>query len=108
MIKKLLLFSLIIAFVIAGTAPKNLQVLKYEDVEQTKSYMKKMSKDLGVKCKFCHDLDDFASDENKHKTLARDMMKMVHTINGDFINWKDANPVTCWTCHQGKKEPPKK
>ncbi len=108
MFKKLIGIFLVLAFAAAGTAPENLQVLKYKDLQLTKNHMKEISRDLGVKCKFCHDLDDFSDDGNKHKTLSRTMMRMVITVNTDFLNWKDADQVTCWSCHQGKKYPPKK
>ena len=90
------------------TAPSNLKVLEYKTVEETKQHMKVISKALDVKCKFCHNLDNFASDEKNHKTISRDMMKMTKAVNMDFLTWKDADKVTCWTCHRGKKEPEKK
>ncbi len=92
----------------AGKKPQNLQLLKFESVDETKRYMKVLAKDLDVKCKFCHNLDNFADDSNDHKKIARSMMKMTMDLNKEFFTWKDARQVTCWTCHQGQKEPPKK
>ena len=87
--------------------PKNLQVLNIETIGETKKFMKQMSKDLGVKCKFCHDLDNFALDTD-HKKNARHMMKMTSEINENYFSWEGAKGVSCWTCHQGQKEPPEK
>ncbi len=87
--------------------PKDLQVLSFETINETKTYMKTVAKGLGVKCIFCHNLDDFSLDTD-HKKIARNMMKMTKTLNEDYFSWKDARQIECWTCHQGEKEPPEK
>ncbi|MFQ6609791.1 MAG: c-type cytochrome [Fidelibacterota bacterium] len=87
--------------------PKNLQILKFETIKETKTYMKTVSKGLGVKCIFCHNLDDFSLDTD-HKKIARNMMKMTQSINEDYFTWKGARQIECRTCHQGQKEPPEK
>jgi hypothetical protein len=98
---------------------KNLKVLpKNTTKEQMDVVMKHFNASLGVKCNFCHVYNqeakamDFASDSNKHKGIARDMMKMTQKINKKYFEWegsytalKDKLEVTCHTCHNGKKEP---
>jgi tetratricopeptide (TPR) repeat protein len=79
--------------------------------------MKSFSHALGVRCTECHvstkpgsnrleDLD-FASDDKQDKKTAREMMRMVSTINTqiDKIGLKDPARVGCVTCHHGVKEP---
>ncbi len=88
--------------------PQNLKVLKFKTMNETKQYMKTVAKDLGVKCNYCHDLNKFSDDSNQHKRIARSMLKMMTGLNNDFFTWKDARQIRCWTCHQGKSEPPKK
>jgi hypothetical protein len=75
--------------------------------------MKGFSMQLGVRCSFCHEVNDnltagnFASDAKDEKQSARLMLKMVSQINDDYIS-KVPNmpaPVTCWTCHRGKSQP---
>jgi hypothetical protein len=46
---------------------------------------------------------DWASDKNPRKVIARQMAKMVATINHD--NFAGATKVTCWTCHRGSPGP---
>ncbi len=87
--------------------PKNLKILNFETVDETKKYMRTMAKEIGVKCKFCHNLDDFALDTDKKKAT-RYMMKMTRSINEEFFTWEEARQISCWTCHQGKKQPPEK
>src|SRR4051795_5392701 len=75
-----------------GGPPKNLKVLKPEEV---RTMMGGMRGSLGVQCNFCHVMGDNASDENPHKLVARTMMKMMNDANatlGDAVKTK----VTCY------------
>ena len=92
--------------------PKNMQVLDFESVRDLKKYMKKIQKDLGVKCKFCHDINDKSID-TPHKKIAREMMRMQMDLNesffalpGDSLQMhEEMTQISCWTCHHGTKEP---
>lgn len=101
------------AFIQARTPRyENLKVLpKNTTKQQMDSVMKHFSSSLGVKCNFCHVRNNdekkdwnFASDENKHKLVARDMMKMTSKINKKYFG-DETNAVTCYTCHVGHEEP---
>lgn len=91
---------------------KNMQVLNFESERDLKKYMKSISKDLGVKCQYCHDLNDKSIDTD-HKEIARDMMRMQMDLNksffallGDSLNSHENIPqISCWTCHRGSKKP---
>ena len=124
--KSLLVILCITAFVAmsfsyTNTAPryKNLKVLpKNIAKEDLDAVMKHFTVALGVKCNFCHERNadntgfEFASDNNNHKKIARDMMKMTKKINKKFFGVKDDKnlninlEVTCYTCHSGKAHPP--
>jgi hypothetical protein len=109
------------SFVITRPDPplyKNLKVLpKNINKEQMDSVMHHFSLSLGVRCNFCHIRNDstktwdFASDANKHKLVAREMMKMTDKINEKYFdvagskNLSAALMVTCYTCHHGKVDP---
>lgn len=100
-------------------APTNLQVLP-KDIS-TQDLMKIMfgfSGALGVKCNFCHEVNEqthqpnFAADTKPDKKIARTMIAMVQDINSKYmtqINDPDATPemktVTCGTCHRGNSMP---
>ena len=92
--------------------PKNLQVLKFESERELKKHMKEIGKDLGVKCTFCHDLNDKSID-TEHKLVAREMMKMQMDLNKQYfamigdslLKHKNTLQISCWTCHRGSKEP---
>ena len=91
---------------------KNMQVLNFESERDLKKYMKSISKDLGVKCQYCHDLNDKSIDTN-HKNIAREMMRMQMDLNESFFAFlgdslqmhEGMTQISCWTCHRGAKEP---
>ncbi|MCW2260635.1 MULTISPECIES: c-type cytochrome [Sphingobacterium] len=95
----------------------NLKVLpKNITPDELKLVMREFNSSLGVKCGFCHtpSKDDpkkmeFASDENKHKSIARDMMKMTAKINKKYFHRAnkegEIKAISCKTCHNGKENP---
>jgi hypothetical protein len=94
---------------------KNIQVLKGMPESQLFNEMNFISASLGVRCDFCHvkqgkdpktGFDNWVweSDDKEEKKTARDMMRMVLTINKrDFGLSRGA--VTCFTCHRGQTHP---
>ena len=108
-----------LAFTSKDPGYKNLKVLPKDiTAKQMDSVMHHFSIALNVGCDFCHvenkaktDMD-YASDDNKHKLIARDMMRMTDDINDKYFNYtgvkRDINTqlmVTCITCHNGQKMP---
>ena len=87
---------------------KNLKVLDIKSKGEIRKYMKSISKDLGVKCSYCHDMDDKSID-TPDKEIAREMIILTRQIN-DYLKSlstrADSTVVTisCWTCHKGKPE----
>jgi hypothetical protein len=123
MYKKMVLLSsviLVVAFCSLSFTEeplyKNLKVLKKNTThDELELVMKEFKTALGVKCGFCHTESkvnpgklDFVSDENEHKNIARDMMRMTTRINKKFFGQnKEGNEggISCFTCHRGDKEP---
>jgi hypothetical protein len=65
---------------------------------------------LGVSCDHCHDTDEWESDAKRPKEVARQMMALVRTINGDLLpkieGLESERPtVNCTTCHRGNVKP---
>jgi photosynthetic reaction center cytochrome c subunit len=83
-----------------GGPPKNLKVLKPEDVRPV---MGAMMGSLGQRCDFCHVQGANDSDDKPTKVTARKMMEMVNHINSMMPDAKVK--VTCYTCHRGKNLP---
>jgi hypothetical protein len=68
------------------------------------------SNSLGVSCSHCHVGGEWEKEDKPQKQIARDMMKMVGTINNDLLkniqNLKGPNSiVNCTTCHRGQVKP---
>lgn len=115
--------SLLVAVSVAWRADdgryKNLKILPKDITEkQLDSVMHHFNVALGVKCNFCHVRNEstnkleFASDENKHKLVARKMLEMTYDINDKYFDYTGEKRtittplmVTCITCHNGKPEP---
>ncbi len=87
--------------------------------QQLIGIMRSFSGGLGVHCDYCHaqtkgpngeEQDDFASDSNSMKKVAREMMKMVQFINGEALpkavgDTAHMTRVECVTCHRGQPVP---
>lgn len=105
--------------------PKNLKVLpKTWNGRQVGALMQTFTESLGVQCSYCHAEDpnapppapgqnprlDYSLDTKKEKDVARDMIKMVMSINDSTKSLGDAatpqpEKVSCFTCHRGDKKP---
>jgi hypothetical protein len=85
-------------------APTNLKVLKVTSGAEVRQIMRTFTAGLGVQCAYCHMGNNFASDENPKKEVARHMIQMAMDINSK--NFTDGKMhVTCYTCHRGEAEP---
>ena len=96
----LMLPMLLLLPAFAQEGPKNLKVLKPEDLQA--GIMGKFTVAMGRNCTFCH-AQDRSSDEKPEKLTARKMIQMVHDINANFADGKEH--VTCYTCHRGDTQP---
>ncbi len=90
---------------------KNIQIFKGVPAARLLRIMELgYSRSLGVNCTHCHVIDQWDKDDKPTKPIAREMAKMVQTINNDLLknikNLKGPNPiVNCTTCHRGQIKP---
>ena len=87
----------------AGEHFKNVQALKTLPVSRFIDTMHYFSASLGAKCEKCHVEGHFDADDKKEKKAARNMIKMVASI--DEQNFKGHPEVQCYTCHRGAEKP---
>jgi hypothetical protein len=87
----------------AGQFYKNIKVLTDVPADKLHDGMQYISATLGVRCEFCHQEGDMASDQKKEKRTARKMMTMLFAIDKDNFNGR--TEVSCYTCHQGHERP---
>ncbi len=77
--------------------------------------MRGLARGLGVKCNHCHVANppgskedfDFPNDAKPEKRTARTMLRMVRTINAQYISRVNGHGQTvgCITCHRGHTVP---
>ncbi len=98
---------------------ENLQVLPEDlDWNGLVSIMAGFTRALGVRCTFCHVGEegrplatyDFVSDEKDTKRKAREMLRMMRSINEQHLPRLEERRdppviVQCATCHRGTNEP---
>ena len=98
--------------------PENLKVLGPEIAGQRlRQVMTGFTRALGVRCSHCHvgkegeplSTYDFVSDENPNKERAREMLRLLGSVNGHLakIEPSGAERVNMWchTCHRGRPRP---
>jgi tetratricopeptide (TPR) repeat protein len=123
--RRLISFALLVLTAQAAHAqfpPQKLQNLKVfpKDiaVRALLDTMGSFTRALGVRCTYCHvgnegeplSSYDFPSDQKPEKNKAREMLRMVGAINGDYLTKlaERRTPqinVACMTCHRGVAEP---
>jgi Photosynthetic reaction centre cytochrome C subunit len=88
------------------------KLLRGYTVPEFEAEMQLMNQALGVACGHCHARNNFASEENPRKAVARRMIEMTQAINKQFFPEYRGQPeesrlgkVTCFTCHQGSVQP---
>lgn len=98
---------------------ENLKVLPKDiPVRSLLDTMFSFTRALGVRCNYCHVGEEgqplstykFASDDKPTKDKAREMLRMVGAINGDYLTKlasRRSPPVVvaCMTCHRGVSVP---
>ena len=98
--------------------PENLQVLNKDwSGSRLSPVMRGFTRALGVRCSYCHvgeegkDLStyDFVSDANPNKNRAREMLRMLGTVNDHLKKIEPSGQTRvnmwCHTCHRGRPRP---
>jgi pentatricopeptide repeat protein len=98
--------------------PKNIQVLPKDwPGSRLQPVMIGFTRALGVRCTYCHKGEegkslstyDFASDDNPNKNRAREMYRMLGSINDQLKNIQPSGDqrvnMWCDTCHRGRPRP---
>jgi hypothetical protein len=88
---------------------QNIQVWKEMPAGRMLGMMRAWTRNLGVDCAHCHNIDQFDKDEKLPKQTARAMDKLVDDVTDQvrkITSIKDEHArVTCWTCHRGEPVP---
>jgi len=98
--------------------PENLQVLPNDwSGSRLRPVMLGFTRSLGVRCSYCHkgkegdplSMYEFASDENPNKNRAREMLRMLGSINDHLKKIEPSGDkrvnMWCHTCHAARPRP---
>ncbi|MDH4069867.1 MAG: c-type cytochrome [Ignavibacteria bacterium] len=98
--------------------PQNLKVLPEEwPGSRLSPVMRGFTRSLGVRCSYCHlgeegkplSTYDFVSDENPNKDRAREMLRMLGSVNDHLKKIEPSGDqavnMWCHTCHRGRPRP---
>lgn len=75
------------------------------DEEKTRQEMVVLSRQLGVTCAECHNVQDFTNGDKKTFKVAKDHLRIVATLRSQGFDGKKGPEATCYMCHQGKLRP---
>jgi hypothetical protein len=96
----------------ADSVFKNIKTLKGKSAEQLLSIMDGWGHALGVTCKFCHDVNDWASEKPRHFNQTREMVEMTNRMNKEILaslkTFRQPVVMGCIGCHNEMKEPREK
>ncbi|MBU3550145.1 photosynthetic reaction center cytochrome PufC [Polynucleobacter sp. MWH-Berg-3C6] len=91
----------------AGAVYQNVKVLNNLSTAQFTNFMVTMTSWVAPEqgCAYCHNVQNFADDSLYTKNVARRMIQMNQSINGNWGDHVKTTGVTCYTCHRGNNIP---
>ncbi len=106
--KSLIVFGAAIFIIMLILSPKahteSAKKLKANE-DTIRQEMVVISRQLGVTCTECHNVQNFTSDEKKTFKVAKEHMRIVATLRDNGFNGKKGPEATCYMCHQGELHP---
>lgn len=74
--------------------------------ETIRENMIRISRELGVTCAACHNVQNFKADDKKTYQVSKEHMKITQMLKENGWDGKKGNPeATCFMCHRGKLMP---
>ena len=73
--------------------------------EKVRQDMIVISRQLGVTCTECHDVQNFKNNEKKSYKTGFEHMKLVSILKEHGMNGKKEPEADCYMCHRGKLMP---
>ena len=73
--------------------------------ERIREEMIVISRELGVTCNECHNVQNFKSDEKRTFKVSREHMKLTQMLKQNGFDGKKGPTATCYMCHRGKLLP---
>ena len=72
---------------------------------KTRAYMVEISRQLGVTCTHCHNLNNFKSQEKPAWAISKKHIDLVEILNQQHRDKLGIEKADCYLCHRGKLKP---
>lgn len=103
---KKLLLSLATLFLLIPQAHSKSVTTFVTNEEKIREEMINISRELGVTCTECHNVQNFKDDSKKTFKVSKEHMKITQMLKENGFNGKNNAPAaTCYMCHRGKLMP---
>ncbi|UYL09682.1 photosynthetic reaction center cytochrome c subunit [Bdellovibrio sp. SKB1291214] len=73
--------------------------------EKIREEMVTISRELGVTCTECHNVQNFTDDSKKSFKVGKEHMKLTQMLKENGFDGKKGPAATCYMCHRGKLMP---
>lgn len=73
--------------------------------DKVRAEMVVISRQLGVTCNECHNLQNFKNDEKKTFKVGLEHMKITQMLKEKGFDGKKGPEASCYMCHQGELRP---
>jgi nitrate/TMAO reductase-like tetraheme cytochrome c subunit len=101
-----LVFTLFFALFLAGSLTEAESVPKFvKKEEKIREEMVTISRELGVTCTECHNVQNFTDDSKKSFKVGKEHMKLTQMLKENGFDGKKGPAATCYMCHRGKLMP---
>lgn len=94
---------LLLLLVSTGSAESVTQFVQKE--EQIRQSMVTISRELGVTCTECHNVQNFQESSKKNFKVGLEHMKLTQMLKENGFDGKKGPEATCYMCHRGKLRP---
>ena len=94
---------LLLLFVSTGSAESVSKFVQKE--EQIRQNMVQISRELGVTCTECHNVQNFSESSKKNFKVSLEHMKITQMLKENGFDGKKGPEATCYMCHRGKLKP---
>ena len=64
-----------------------------------------ISRQIGVTCTECHNVQNFSNDSKKSFRVGKEHMKLTQMLKENGFDGKKGPEATCYMCHRGKLRP---
>lgn len=101
-----LVFILFTAIFFVGSLTSAESVPKFvKKEEKIREEMVTISRELGVTCTECHNVQNFTDDSKKSFKVGKEHMKLTQMLKENGFDGKKGPAATCYMCHRGKLMP---